>query len=104
MVLVDAISRMIPGVLKTEESYKEESIYSGLLEYPQYTRPEKFKDSEVPDVLLSGNHKKIFEWRKEESLKITYNNRKDMFDDYVKNKENLSKEERKILDKYLEKL
>jgi len=96
MVLVDSVVRLIPGVLGQEESYVEESFFSGLLEYPHYTRPSEYKNLNVPDVLLSGNHKKIAEWRKLEALKITKTHRPDLFHKYIQNKE-LSKEEKKML-------
>lgn len=76
--IVDSILRMIPGVLKGTESYEEESFYSGLLEYPQYTRPEVFEDKEVPKVLLSGHHLNIKKWRKAKSLVITKEKRPDL--------------------------
>ena len=77
MVLVDSVSRYIEGVLK-DESIQEESFSNGLLEYPQYTRPETFLDKKVPDVLLSGHHENIKKWREEQSLKITKQNRPDL--------------------------
>ncbi len=78
LVLVDVISRMVPGVLASEECFTDESHYHGLLEYPQYTRPRVWKDREVPEVLLSGNHAKISEWRKEQSITQTKRFRPDM--------------------------
>lgn len=96
MVIIDSIARLIPGVLSTEESFKDESHYSGLLEYPQYTRPREFNDLEVPEVLLSGNHKNIAEWRKYKALKDTYLKRPDVFSEY-----NLDLEEKKILKKII---
>lgn len=80
MVLIDAISRLIPGVLSSEASFMEESHYDGLLEYPQYTRPRDFMGIEVPDILLSGNHKKIDDWRKEQALKVTTLKRPDLLE------------------------
>ena len=80
MVLIDTVSRMIDGVLKTEESFTLESHYNGLLEHPQYTRPPEFMGEKVPDVLLSGDHKKIEEWRKEMSYKETLEKRPDLLD------------------------
>ena len=77
MVLVDSVSRYIEGVLK-DESIKEESFSNGLLEYPQYTRPEVFLDKKVPEILLSGHHENIRNWREEQSLKITKINRPDL--------------------------
>lgn len=78
MILTDAVSRMIPGVLSDEVCFTEESHFSGLLEYPQYTRPECWRGRNVPEVLLSGHHEKIREWRHEEALKITKENRPDL--------------------------
>jgi tRNA (guanine37-N1)-methyltransferase len=97
MVVIDAVARMIPGVLGQKESFMDESFYAGLLEYPQYTRPSEFQGLSVPDVLLSGNHKKIDEWRKEQSLKITLRNRPDLFKKYIKECE-LDKFQKKVID------
>ncbi len=77
MVLIDCVSRYIEGVLN-QDSIKEESFSNGLLEYPQYTRPEVFEGEKVPEVLLSGNHQNIDKWRKEKSLEITKNKRPDL--------------------------
>ena len=77
-ILIDAISRLIPGVLADEECFENESIASGELEYPQFTRPFDFKGIPVPDVLISGNHSDIQRWRKEEALKITEAKRPDL--------------------------
>ena len=71
MAIVDATVRLIPGVLGNEESLKEESFENGLLEYPQYTRPRLYRGMAVPEILLSGNHKKIKEWREEQAKKRT---------------------------------
>lgn len=78
MVLIDGITRLLPGVLSTDESYVEESHYNGILEHPQYTRPRVFNDFTVPEVLLSGNHKKIMDWKIYESLKSTFLKRPDL--------------------------
>ncbi|KAB3535192.1 tRNA (guanosine(37)-N1)-methyltransferase TrmD [Alkaliphilus pronyensis] len=78
MVVIDSVARLIPGVLSHTDSYQEESFYSSLLEYPHYTRPQSFRGMEVPDVLLSGNHSKIDEWRRKKSLEITLRNRPDL--------------------------
>lgn len=83
MVLIDSISRYVEGVLN-EESVKEESFSNRYLEYPQYTRPETFNGNKVPEVLLSGNHKKIDDWRKEQSLIETYKKRPDILDEEEK--------------------
>ena len=77
MVLIDSVSRYIEGVL-THESIAEESFSNGLLEYPQYTRPEVFNGIKVPEVLLSGHHENINKWRKEQSLKITKKKRPEL--------------------------
>lgn len=87
MVLIDSIARLIPGVLSSEDSFIEESHYSGLLEYPQYTRPREFKGDEVPEVLLSGNHKNIEYWRKYKSIEDTYIKRPDMLESFEMNQE-----------------
>ncbi|MEE9419084.1 MAG: tRNA (guanosine(37)-N1)-methyltransferase TrmD [Desulfatiglandaceae bacterium] len=79
MVLIEAISRLIPGVLGGERSNLEDSFEEGLLEYPQYTRPKVFNGKEVPPVLLSGDHEKIRLWRKTESLRRTLERRPDLF-------------------------
>lgn len=78
MVLTDAIARMIPGVVKEKDSVINDSFYDGLLDYPHYTRPAEFKGLKVPKVLLSGDHKKIEDWRKNESLKRTKERRPDL--------------------------
>lgn len=77
MVLIDSVSRYVEGVI-TSESVEEESFSNGLLEYPQYTRPEIFLDKKVPEILLSGHHENIKKWREEESLKITRSKRPDL--------------------------
>jgi tRNA (guanine37-N1)-methyltransferase len=79
MVIIDGISRLIPGVLGNERSALEESFADGLLEYPQYTRPEEFREMKVPEVLLSGDHEKIKKWRREMSLRLTRARRPDLF-------------------------
>jgi len=71
MVLIDAVARLIPGVLGRRDSLIDETFQDNLLEYPQYTRPEVFKKMRVPAVLISGNHKEIKEWRKQQALKLT---------------------------------
>ncbi len=79
MLMVDVISRMIPGVLGKEESMVNDSFYNGYLDYPHYTRPDEFKGSKVPDVLLSGNHKEIEKWREKQSLLRTLIRRPEIF-------------------------
>ena len=80
MVITDAITRLIPGVLGGEESAEKESFADGLLEHPQYTRPAEFRDMRVPDVLLSGDHKQIEKWRREMSLSDTNRRRPDLME------------------------
>ncbi|MBQ9200423.1 MAG: tRNA (guanosine(37)-N1)-methyltransferase TrmD [Lachnospiraceae bacterium] len=83
MMIVDAVSRLVPGVLGKEDSAVYESFYDGLLEYPQYTRPEVFMGREVPGVLLSGHHKNIEKWRYEQSLQRTKERRPDLYEIYI---------------------
>jgi tRNA (guanine37-N1)-methyltransferase len=78
MIIVDSVARMLPGVIKQEDSVKNDSFYNGLLDYPHYTRPAVFKGHKVPDVLLSGDHKKINEWRVQESYRRTKARRPDL--------------------------
>ncbi|MFU0823901.1 tRNA (guanosine(37)-N1)-methyltransferase TrmD [Clostridium sp.] len=94
--IVDSICRLIPGVLASSESFMEESFYNGVLEYPQYTRPECFEGEKVPEVLLSGHHENIRKWRRKQSLIITKKLRPDLF-----NKISLSKEDKKLIDEEL---
>ncbi len=102
MVLIDAVSRFIPGVLSSEESAFDESIYSGLLEYPQYSRPAVFEGEPAPDILLSGDHGEVDIWRWEQSLALTKERRPDLFDKYVASDPQLTKRQKKILEKYLQ--
>ena len=85
MVMVDCISRLVPGVLNNSESSVDESFSDGLLEYPQYSRPEVWNGKKVPDVLLSGHHANIEKWRHEQALEMTKKHRPDMYEEYVKN-------------------
>ena len=87
MVMIDAISRLIPGVIKEQESYEEDSFYHGLLEYPQYTRPQNFEGMEVPEILLSGHHENIRKWRLKESLRKTLHQRPDLLAKRTLNRE-----------------
>jgi len=87
MCLVDAVSRNIKGVL-SDDSTKDESFSNGLLEYPQYTRPEEFLGKKVPEVLLSGDHAKVDKWRLEKSLEITKERRPDLYEKYIKDEKN----------------
>jgi len=79
MVIIDAIARMLPGVLGCKDSIREDSFYETLLDYPQYTRPAEFRGWKVPGVLISGNHQKIREWRKKKKLENTFKKRPDLF-------------------------
>ena len=94
MVMIDAISRKVPGVLNNELSHEIETFYDNLLEYPQYTRPEVWKDKKVPNVLLSGHHGNIEKWRREKSLERTLAHRPDLLEEA-----NLSKKDREYLEK-----
>ena len=82
-IVVDAVSRLIDGVLSDEICHEDESIASGLLEYPQYTRPPVFRGKDVPEVLLSGHHQNIDAWRLERSLELTKERRPDLYDAYI---------------------
>lgn len=92
LIVADSISRMLPGVLSDDECFEEESHFSGLLEYPQYTHPAVWRDREVPDVLLSGHHANVDKWRRRQSLIRTRERRPDMFEKYE-----LSRDDKKIL-------
>lgn len=92
-VMIDAITRLIPGVLGKQASYEDDSFSSGLLEYPQYTRPEDFRGMKVPEVLMSGHHENIRKWRLRESLKKTMERRPDLLENY-----DLTDEEAKMID------
>ena len=96
MVMIDCISRLVPGVLNHQVSADIESFHDNLLEYPQYTRPEEFRGIKVPEVLLSGHHKNIEEWRRKESIKRTLKRRPDLLENA-----NLSKKERIFLEELL---
>lgn len=80
MAVIDAVSRLIPGVLAADSSYENESHYSGLLEYPQYTRPQEWHGVEIPEVLISGHHANIEKWKREQSLIETLKKRPDMLE------------------------
>ena len=97
MVLVDSVSRMLPDVLSSKDSALEESIYSGLLEYPQYAKPREFEGLCVPEVLVSGDHQKIALWKLEQSLLLTKERRPDLFAAFLKKAETLRKEEKQVL-------
>lgn len=87
MVMIDAISRLVPGVLNNDASAGDESFENGLLEYPQYTRPPVFLEKEVPEVLLSGHHENIKKWRQDQSVKRTKERRPDLWEKYQKEME-----------------
>jgi len=93
MVIVDAVVRLLPGVLGSEASPRDDSHTGGLLEYPQYTRPAAYRGQQVPDILLSGNHAQIEQWRREQSIRRTLARRPELLD-----KANLSAREEKLLD------
>ena len=92
MTIADSVVRLLPDAIGKRESHEDDSFSTGLLEYPHYTRPADFRGLRVPDVLLSGNHAKIAEWRQYESLKRTYQRRPDLLETYP-----LTKEDRKML-------
>ena len=96
MVMIDCISRLVPGVLNNDASAEEESFHDNLLEYPQYTRPEVYEGLAVPPVLLSGHHKNIEKWRREQSIQRTLERRPDLLEGA-----NLSKKEKKFLDELI---
>ncbi|MBR3502630.1 MAG: tRNA (guanosine(37)-N1)-methyltransferase TrmD [Clostridia bacterium] len=80
LVIIDAVARLIPGVLGSDESSEDESFSSGLLEYPQYTRPREYRGLAVPDILLSGDHAKIARWRRDRALELTYQRRPELLE------------------------
>ncbi|WDV09034.1 tRNA (guanosine(37)-N1)-methyltransferase TrmD [Lysinibacillus irui] len=82
MTVIDSVVRLLPGVLGQEDSHIQDSFSTGLLEHPHYTRPAEFRGMKVPDVLLSGNHAKIEQWREEQSLKRTFERRPDLLEHY----------------------
>lgn len=96
MVMVDAVSRLVPGVLNNDISAEFESFYDNLLEYPQYTRPEEYMGKRVPDILLSGHHANIEKWRREQSIIRTLERRPDLLEHA-----NLSKKEQEFLDQFI---
>jgi len=99
LVIIDAVARLIPGVLGDCRSSEEESFTCGLLDYPQYTRPEDYRGIGVPKVLLSGNHKEIERWRKKQALKHTLERRPGLVAQYK-----TSREEKELLDEIKEEL
>lgn len=101
LVVIDALARFIPDVLGNSESMLGESVYSGLIEYPQYTKPREFEGMTVPEVLLSGNHKAIALWQFEKACEITKDRRPDLWNEFLKNTDTLSKDEKKIVNALL---
>ena len=97
MMITDAVARMLPGVLGSEESAPTDSFYEDILEYPQYTRPRSYRGLDVPDILFSGDHAKIKLWRRLEALRITCNNRPDLLQE-----DKLSKTEKEFIKTLLE--
>ena len=87
-VVIDAVLRLLPGILGNEKSKNDESFENGLLEYPQYTKPQIWEKKSVPDVLLSGDHAKIKDWRLSQSKDITRRQRPDLWEKYLKSKKN----------------
>ena len=99
MTMTDAIVRLIPGVLGNQQSHQDDSFSDGLLEFPQYTRPREFENMTVPDVLLSGNHANIEQWRHEQKLIRTYHKRPDLLDRYP-----LTEDDEKFIESYKKQL
>lgn len=95
MVMIDAIARLVPGVLNNSESSETESFSDGLLEYPQYTRPEVWHEKSVPEILLSGHHENVNKWRLEKSLEETKKYRPDMYEEYMALHPPIEKKKRK---------
>ena len=102
MVTIDAVVRFLPGVLGSEQSHDEESVYSGLLEYPHYSGTRNFRGMDVPEVLVSGHHENIRKWRLREALVLTMKNRPDLFEKYMNKAGNFSKSEKKYLNKLID--
>ncbi|MGB9613494.1 MAG: tRNA (guanosine(37)-N1)-methyltransferase TrmD, partial [Candidatus Margulisiibacteriota bacterium] len=96
LVLIDAVARNIPGVVKEQDSVKKDSFYQGLLDYPSYTKPEEFESRKVPEILLSGNHAQIERWRRKEALKRTLERRPDLLP-----KAELNEEDKRLLEEVL---
>ena len=96
MVLIEAIARLLPGVLGNDESAAQESFTSGILDYPHYTRPETVDDESVPDVLLSGNHEDIRRWRRKQALGRTWMRRPDLIEKLI-----LSDEQQELLSEFV---
>ena len=103
MVLIDSVARFIPDVLGNHQSTSDESIYSGLLECNQYTKPRSYQGIDVPEVLTNGNHKLIHLWQYENALELTKERRPDLWQKYLEKEKELTKDEKKILEKVMEK-
>ena len=86
-IIVDAVGRLVDGVLPDPSCYEDESIFSGLLEYPQYTRPEEYEEKRVPEILLSGHHANIQKWKKEQSIERTKQKRPDLYEKWLETNE-----------------
>lgn len=99
MVMTDAVVRLLPGVLGNQQSHMDDSFQDGLLEFPQYTRPRMYKDLNVPDVLLSGNHAHIDNWRHEQKILRTWEKRPDLLEQYP-----LTKKDQEIIERYKKQL
>ena len=99
MVMTDAIVRLIPGVLGNQQSHEDDSFQDGLLEFPQYTRPRLYKNLDVPEVLLSGNHANIDQWRHEQKIIRTWEKRPDLLADYP-----LTDKDKDIIERYKKQL
>lgn len=97
MVMIDTIARLIPGVIKEQASYEEDSFFNGLLEYPQYTKPRQYEGMDVPEVLLNGHHAKIMTWQKKEALRRTLLRRPDLLQHY-----SMDKNEAKLFNEVLD--
>ena len=95
MVMTDAVVRLLPDVLGKQESHEDDSFSTGLLEFPQYTRPVDFRGMVVPEVLISGNHKRIEQWRHEQSLYRTYQRRPDLLES-----RSLTEKEKQLIDQF----
>lgn len=101
MVLIDAVARLLPDVLGNENSALDESIYSGLLEHPQYTKPRDYRGLSVPEVLVGGNHKLIALWKFRQALLLTRERRPDLLKIFLEQEHDFSKDERKILEEIM---
>ena len=99
MVIIDAVSRMIPGVLGNNDSADTDSFMNGLLEYPQYSRPAVWRGMEVPQVLLSGDHARVEEWRFEQSLAVTLQKRPDLYEKFVQDHPEIMEARRKRIER-----